>query len=90
MESDSTYRRCPSAYRVSNASVDFPRRITPVITTSLSRGISMLIFFKVVLAGTFDNDVFHAGVLAVLFGILKGFTSGHESEGGEWMGRTGN
>ena len=29
----STYRRCPSAYIVSNASVDFPEPDSPVITT---------------------------------------------------------
>src|SRR5690349_9782923 len=34
------YLRCPSAKMVSNASEDFPDPDTPVITTSLSRGIS--------------------------------------------------
>src|SRR3989344_2644401 len=43
-ESDSTYRRCPSAKSVSNASDDFPDPDTPVITTSLPRGISTSIF----------------------------------------------
>jgi hypothetical protein len=33
-DSDSTYRRCPSAYTVSNASEDFPDPERPVMTTS--------------------------------------------------------
>jgi hypothetical protein len=60
VESDSTYRRCPSAYSVSNASVDFPEPETPVMTTSLSRGDRDADIFEVVLAGTFDDDIFHS------------------------------
>src|SRR5262245_33544610 len=37
-ESDSIYRRCPSAYSVSNASDDFPLPETPVNTISAFRG----------------------------------------------------
>src|SRR3954471_18768077 len=39
-ESDSTYRRWPSAYSVSKARDDLPEPETPVSTTNLSRGIS--------------------------------------------------
>ena len=39
-DSDSTYRRWPSAYSVSNARLDFPEPDSPVMTTSLSRGIA--------------------------------------------------
>ena len=42
----STYFLCPSEYIVSNAKVDFPEPLTPVITTSLFLGISKLIFFR--------------------------------------------
>ena len=45
-ESDSTKRRCPSAYMVSKASDDFPDPDSPVNTTSLSRGISSDIFLR--------------------------------------------
>src|SRR2546427_5112724 len=45
-ESDSTYLRCPSAYIVSNASVDLPEPERPVIVTSLFFGMSKLMFFK--------------------------------------------
>lgn len=45
-ESDSTYRRCPSAKIVSNASDDFPEPESPVIATILFLGISTVIFFK--------------------------------------------
>src|SRR6267142_1331083 len=45
-ESDSTYRRCPSAYTVSNASDDFPDPLTPVTTVSALCGISTLTFFR--------------------------------------------
>src|ERR1700757_5338468 len=45
-ESDSTYRRCPSAYTVSNASEDFPDPLTPVTTVSALCGISTLTFFR--------------------------------------------
>src|SRR5262245_9457791 len=37
---DASSRRWPSAYTVSNASDDLPEPLTPVTTTSLSRGIS--------------------------------------------------
>ena len=40
VESDSTYRRCPSAKMVSNASDDLPEPDRPVKTTMASRGIS--------------------------------------------------
>src|SRR3954454_2552319 len=40
-DSDSTYRRCPSAKIVSNASEDLPDPDSPVNTTSASRGSSM-------------------------------------------------
>src|SRR6185436_19478730 len=43
---DASSRRCPSAYTVSNASDDFPEPLTPVTTTSLSRGISTSTFFR--------------------------------------------
>src|SRR5215471_1624681 len=39
-ESDSTYRRCPSAYKVSKASELLPDPETPVKTTSFFFGIS--------------------------------------------------
>ena len=42
----STYLLCPSAYNVSNASDDFPEPDSPVITTSLSLGISIFMFFR--------------------------------------------
>lgn len=42
----STYLLCPSAYRVSNAKEDFPDPESPVITTSLSLGISKLMFLN--------------------------------------------
>src|SRR5580692_2841049 len=42
----STYLRWPSAYRVSNASEDFPDPLMPVITTSFSRGISSVRFLR--------------------------------------------
>ena len=42
----STYLLCPSAYKVSKAKLDFPDPESPVITTSLSLGISKFIFFK--------------------------------------------
>src|SRR5690606_42032207 len=38
--------RCPSSYTVSNASDDFPDPLTPVTTTSLSRGISTSTFCR--------------------------------------------
>ena len=44
VESDSMKRRCPSAYTVSKAREDFPEPLTPVTTTSLSRGISRWTF----------------------------------------------
>src|SRR5262245_24290927 len=43
---DASKRRCPSAYTVSKASDDFPDPLTPVTTTSLSRGISTSTFFR--------------------------------------------
>src|ERR1700760_1815570 len=45
-ESDSTYRRWPSAKIVSNASEDFLEPDRPVKTTSESRGISRSTFFR--------------------------------------------
>ena len=42
----STYLLCPSAYKVSNASVDLPEPDKPVITTSLFLGITTSMFFK--------------------------------------------
>src|SRR3989338_249836 len=45
-ESDSTYRRCPSAKIVSNAKDDFPLPESPVKTTILFRGISTVMFFR--------------------------------------------
>src|SRR3954470_7202540 len=42
----STYRRCPSAYKVSKASEDLPDPLNPVMTTSFSRGISTWRFFR--------------------------------------------
>src|SRR5262245_23958594 len=43
---DASSRRCPSAYTVSNASDDLPEPLTPVTTTSLSRGISTSTFCR--------------------------------------------
>ena len=40
-DSVSTYRRCPSAYSVSNAKLDFPEPLGPVNTTNFRFGISM-------------------------------------------------
>ena len=45
-DSDSMYRRCPSAYTVSNASDDLPDPDTPVTTTSWSLGSSTEIFLR--------------------------------------------
>src|SRR5271163_4105453 len=45
-DSDSTYRRCPSAYRVSKASEDLPDPDSPVTTVSEFRGISRSMFFR--------------------------------------------
>src|SRR4051812_7152796 len=45
-ESDSTYRRWPSAYTVSKAREDFPDPDRPVNTTSASRGRSRSTFFR--------------------------------------------
>src|SRR5688572_6080821 len=45
-DSDSTYRRWPSAKIVSKASDDLPEPETPVITTILFRGISTFIFLR--------------------------------------------
>src|SRR3989338_8306297 len=45
-ESDSTYRRWPSAKIVSNAKDDFPLPESPVKTIILLRGNSTVIFFK--------------------------------------------
>ena len=42
----SAKRRCPSAKRVSNARLDFPLPLMPVMTTSLPRGISRLMFLR--------------------------------------------
>src|ERR1044072_5758152 len=41
-DNDSTYRRCPSAYTVSNARLDLPDPDGPVITTSWRLGSSSL------------------------------------------------
>ena len=38
--------RCPSANRISNASVDLPEPLKPVITTIWSRGILTLMLFR--------------------------------------------
>jgi hypothetical protein len=46
VDRDSTYRRWPSAYNVSNAREDFPEPEMPVMTTSLSRGIVRSMFFR--------------------------------------------
>ena len=43
VDRDSTYRLCPSAYRVSKANEDFPEPDKPVINTILFLGISRLI-----------------------------------------------
>ena len=45
-DSDSTYRRCPSAYSVSKARLDFPDPDRPVMTTSRSRGSETVTSFK--------------------------------------------
>src|SRR3989304_202621 len=45
-ERDSTYRRWPSAYRVSNANEDFPDPESPVMTTRRLRGNSTRTFFR--------------------------------------------
>ena len=58
-ESDSTYRRCPSAYRVSNASEDLPEPDRPVITISRSRGRSRFDVLQVVRARAADADLLH-------------------------------
>lgn len=50
-----TYRRCPSAYKVSNAKDDFPEPESPVITISLSRGISMSMFLRLFTRAPFTN-----------------------------------
>src|SRR5467141_217000 len=46
VESDSMYRHCPSANRVSNASDDLPEPETPVTTVSRSCGISTEMFLR--------------------------------------------
>ena len=53
----STYRRCPSAYSVSNASELLPDPLTPVRQISLFRGSDDVDAAEVVLAGTSDNDI---------------------------------
>ena len=45
-ESDSTYRRCPSAKIVSNAKDDFPLPESPVNAMILLRGISTVTFLR--------------------------------------------
>src|ERR1041384_4531946 len=45
-ESDSTYRRCPSAKIVSKASDDLPDPDTPVMTTNLLRGTTTSMFLR--------------------------------------------
>ena len=45
-DSDSTYRRCPSAYRVSKANEDLPDPETPVMATNLPCGIFTSMFFR--------------------------------------------
>ena len=45
-ESDSTYRRCPSAKIVSKASEDFPDPDSPVKTTIASRGMVRSTFLR--------------------------------------------
>src|SRR5690242_10371243 len=45
-ESDSTYRRWPSAYKVSIVKEDFPEPETPVITMNLFLGNSTSTLFK--------------------------------------------
>ena len=45
-DKDSTYLLWPSAYRVSNAKLDFPDPDNPVMTTSLSLGMSISIFLR--------------------------------------------
>src|SRR5688572_12767803 len=45
-ESDSTYRRCPSAYTVSNASDALPEPLTPVITIRRPAGKLTSIFWR--------------------------------------------
>ncbi len=45
-ESDSIYRRCPSAYSVSKARLDFPDPETPVTTVIALWGIVTSIFFR--------------------------------------------
>src|SRR5258708_1051976 len=45
-DSDSTYRRCPSAKIVSNARLDFPDPDNPVNTISASRGKSSETSFR--------------------------------------------
>src|SRR5262245_46238327 len=42
----SRYCRCPSAKRVSKARLLFPEPLGPVMTTSLPRGISRLMFWR--------------------------------------------
>jgi hypothetical protein len=45
-DSDSTYRRWPSAYSVSKASEDLPDPERPVMTISFSRGRSTSMFLR--------------------------------------------
>ena len=45
-ERDSTYLLCPSAYKVSKASVDLPEPDRPVMTVILPLGISTLMFLR--------------------------------------------
>src|SRR3989338_196568 len=52
-ESDSTYRRCPSAKIVSNASEDFPLPERPVMTVIAPRGISTEMFFRLCVRAPF-------------------------------------
>src|SRR5699024_2448464 len=49
----STYRLCPSAYKVSKANELFPEPDKPVITTNLSLGISTSRFFKLCVLAPF-------------------------------------
>jgi hypothetical protein len=60
VESDSTYRRCPSAYSMGRAaSAGFPRARDARDDDEFVPGDRDADIFEVVLAGTLDDDIFH-------------------------------
>src|SRR3989344_9697457 len=70
-ESDSTYRRCPSAKMVSNAKDDFPLPESPVNTTILLRGISTVTSLRLWVRAPFTIIFSAPGLKPVLVVFLE-------------------